>query len=258
MQILIAIYIASYINVSYRIPPKLPLGERLSIQNPFPGEGGNLPRPSLSTFTTILAGGVSIGSILMIIDPLVRDHVLRKLEFITSPNHAAPENKGPFHIRTLQQELNQSTQLDRAVHFMIPYLLTNYAVSAAKDVAKNFEFSQKTACLAAIAVVGAGSIIDEYLDGFQRDDGFSPFDFGANILGVLCGLLKQQNKLQYIDISWDFCSEAKPDTWKWAWWNYMPAYAFRVRIDIMQILTGEDRGVFDEYTKYFAYLPFMH
>lgn len=234
------------------------INDRLSIRNPFPEQGRSLPEFSYSLPSTFFVAGLSVGSLLMIVDPLTRKHVIRKIEFITSPNHTAPENKGPFHMRTLDQELNQSTQLDRGVHFMIPYLLTNYTIKATKKVAESFGLPRISAYISAVTFVGAASIIDEYLDGLQKDDGFSPFDFIANISGILYALLKQNDKLPYIDIYWDYSSKAKPDSWEWAWWNYMPAYAFHIRVDIMRMIKGEERGVFDEYTKYCAYLPFIH
>ena len=228
------------------------------ITNPFPEKGRELPKPSLSTVSMVLGGAIGVGSVLMMIDPLIRKHTLRKIELITSPNHVSPEMKGQFRIRTLEEELNQHSQLDRPVHFMIPYLLTNYAISASRDITERFNLPSIYTYISAVTLVTVISTIDEYLDGFHIHDGFSLFDFTANKFGIAFSLLRHQNRLSFIDIYWDYSMTAKPETWQWPWWNYMPAYGFHIRFDIMRLLTGEDRGAFDKYTKYFSYLPFLH
>ncbi len=190
----------------------------------FPEIPGIAKRPWL--FSVVFSGIL----LELAIDPMNREAILRKIELLTSPNHAQPENKGRFRFRTLEEERRQPTQLDKGIHFLVPYVLTRWSFRALEYL--GFPSNRQTRWLATLGV-GVLSVVDEYLDGLQVDEGFSIFDFFANLGGVAWAWLKETYALDFVDIFWDYSE--KPKDWKWAWWNYMDAYTFTVRIDLLRL-----------------------
>ncbi len=210
--------------------------------------------PFLNRGQTLLAG-LSLAAILdLAFDPMNRQAVLHRLELLTSPNHAAPENKGPFHVRSWRQEFGQKNHLDRCVHFMIPHLLTRH-LTHVLEYGTRLDH-QRSLWIASIAVAII-SAADEYMDGIERDEGFSPLDFAANMGGVVWAWLRERYGLDFVEIYWDY---PRPDpNWKWAWWNNMDAYVFTLRINLLELRhPGTPQPLLFRWWKnYLAYFPYQ-
>ncbi len=210
--------------------------------------------PFLNKGQTLLAGLVLAAGLDLAFDPMNRQAVLHRLEMLTSPNHAAPENKGPFHVRTWQQELGQRNHLDRCVHFMIPHLLTRHLTHVLQY---GTQMGRDRSLLVASVAVALISAADEYMDGLEKDEGFSPLDFAANMGGVLWAWLREHYGWDFVEIYWDY---PRPDpNWQWAWWNNMDAYVFTLRINVLELLNPEVRQplLFRWWKNYLAYFPYQ-
>jgi len=224
----------------------------------------NLPSPSPPTLNPpdlpflnrgqMLLAGLTVAAVLdLAFDPMNREAVLHRLELITSPNHAAPENKGPFHVRSWQKEFGQKNHLDRCVHFMIPHLLTRHLTHVLEY---GTQLDRTKSLAIASTTVAILSIADEYVDGIEQDEGFSPLDFLANLAGVLWAWVRERHGLDFVEIYWDY--PRKDPNWKWAWWNNMDAYVFTLRINLLGLFqsTSQQPQIFRWWKNYLGYFPY--
>ncbi len=208
--------------------------------------------PFLNRGQMLLAGLTVAAALDLAFDPMNREAVLHRLEMLTSPNHAAPENKGPFHVRSWQQELGQKNHLDRCVHFMIPHLLTRHLTHV---LAYGTRLNRDQSLWVATVAVALVSTADEYMDGLERDEGFSPLDFVANLSGVAWAWVREHYGLDFVEIYWDY--PRKDPNWQWAWWNNMDAYVFTLRINLMALRSSpaSQPQLFRWWKNYLGYFP---
>ncbi|OQX51737.1 MAG: hypothetical protein B5M53_10430 [Candidatus Cloacimonas sp. 4484_209] len=208
-----------------------------------------------------------LSSAIVIFNPNARKKFKARWELITSPNHASPLNQGPFHFRTLTQEKNQDTQADKGVHFFYHYLtvkpvsfLCEYLIDGfpltPSDRRVEDEWVSDEAYYIATLLVFAGGFFEEYVDGKEKDEGFSIFDLIANGSGSLYALLKHKGFFKNVFVYWSFRSP--PKSWKWHKWDYMPGFEFRAIIDLSSIVFKQKRTIpalFTWWTDNIAYIP---
>ncbi len=200
------------------------------------------PRLKTAISVSLLSAGLYVA-----VDQKSRDWVKMKWEFIFSPNHAQAANKGPFRFRTHQEELSQISHIDKWCHFVFAYLpfepLTIYSQRFLEGLPRwlggtenNHDPSGKAVFLSAVIVTG-GSVLEEYLDGFQKDEGFSVHDLACNLAGVTLGILKQNGHLNNLRVHWRFTGT--PKNWRYPWFDYMPGYATVVMYDFSELIFGK-------------------
>lgn len=219
----------------------------LSRHSPNPYSGLEPPRISLRA-NTKLRSAVSVSmlsaGLYVALDKKSRNWVKTKWEFTFSPNHAQAANKGPFRFRTHQEELSQVSHIDKWCHFVFAYLpfepLTIYSQRFLDGLPgwlggtdNTSGISGKAVFLSAV-IVTSGSVLEEYLDGFQKDEGFSVHDLLCNFGGVTLGVLKHKGYFKNLMVHWRFTGT--PKGWRYPWFDYMPGYAARVSYDLSDLV----------------------
>ncbi|MEO0233592.1 MAG: hypothetical protein ABIN39_07135 [candidate division WOR-3 bacterium] len=186
---------------------------------------------------TIVVGGV----ILISLNKDLRWYFADRWTRFTSPNHADPSQARDFYFKPLSEEIAQETQCDKGVHFIFSYLPVlplatlfdrSYNIMTTGKIPK--KISNWSVILSSSVVVGFG-VLEEYMDGHQKGEGFSVYDLTANILGVFNALLKHYGYLENVAFYWSFNREMFRNSeyyTKWPWWIYMAGYEFYVNIDI--------------------------
>jgi|GEM_PF-1150317 len=223
--------------------------------------------PEKSRGNIVFSNAMLIASAIVLINPESRRKFKERWELITSPNHVSPLNQGPFHFRSLKEEKNQDTQADKCVHFFYHYVtvkpvsfLCEYLIDGLPFVSQgrrnNQEWVSDEAYYLATALVFAGGFFEEFVDGKEKDEGFSIFDLIANGSGSIYALLKHKGFFKNLYLYWSF--RTPPDTWQWHKWDYMPGFEFRAVVDISSFIFKEKRAVpplFRYWTDNFAYIP---
>jgi hypothetical protein len=208
--------------------------------------------PQKSRANLIVTNTLLIASAVAVINPYTRKKFKDRWELITSPNHASPLNQGPFRFTTLEEELNQKTQSDRGVHFLYHYLpvkpisfLCEYLIDGLpflpEEKRRQEDWVSDEAFYFATALVFAGGLFEEYVDGKEIDEGFSRLDFVANGCGSLYAIMKHKGYFKNVYIYWSY--RAPPEDWKWPTWDYMPGFEFRVVVDLSSFIFNKKREV---------------
>ncbi len=224
-----------------------------------------LPKKSRANY--VIGNALLVTSAIVLINPEARRKFKQRWQLITSPNHSSPLNQGPFHFKTLEQEKSQNTQADKGVHFFYHYLpvkpvsfLCEYIIDGLPFVSHNGRDSEDwvsdEAYYLATALVFAGGFFEEFVDGKEKDEGFSILDLIANSSGSIYALLKHKGLFKNLYIYWSFSSP--PEHWKWHSWDYMPGYEFRAVVDISSLIFKEQRPIpplFKWWTDTAAYIP---
>ncbi len=241
----------------------------LSAYTPNPYSDLEPPSLSLSTSSKVrTAISISIASagLYVALDRKSRGWIKTKWEFTFSPNHAQAANKGPFRFRTHAEELAQPSHIDKWCHFVFAYLpfepLTVYSQRFLEGlphwmggVEHTGNISGRAILLSAVAVT-SGSVLEEYLDGFQKDEGFSVHDLLCNLGGVTLGILKQKGLLKNLRVYWRFTGT--PKGWRYPWFDYMPGYAAQVSYDFSDLLFGRqevEESPAAKFVRVVGYLP---
>lgn len=192
--------------------------------------------PPLKTQVGFLLSGFLVGSSVVLAgSERARKYAWFGWEYITSPNHAGIENRGKFHIKSFKEELEQSDQLDKGVHFTTSYILSRVVALPCAYLIYSIEGSKKEMIpegaynLASFFVI-TGSLFEELIDGHEKDEGFSYTDVTMDLLGILSSYLKRKGKLDFVDFYWTFTKP--PSCWKYHWWNCMGCYSFNVRVSL--------------------------
>ena len=223
--------------------------------------------PQKSRANLIVTNGLLLATAIVAINPDTRKKFKDRWELITSPNHASPLNQGPFHFKTLREEQNQDTQADKGVHFAYHYLpvkpvsfLCEYLIDGLPFVAderRNQEdWVSDEAFYLATLLVFAGGFFEEYVDGRERDEGFSIGDLAANGTGSIYAILRHKGLCKNVYIYWS--DRAPPDDWEWPRWDYMPGFEFRAVFDLSPLLFKTERkapNLFYWWTENIGYLP---
>jgi hypothetical protein len=239
---------------------------------PYRGANGDLfsrrfALPQKSHANIIVTNSLLAATAIALINPDARKKFKDRWELITSPNHASALNQGPFHFRTLEEERSQDTQADKGVHFMYHYLpvkpvsfLCEYLIDGLPflpgDRGKREDWITDEAFYLATFLVFAGGFFEEYVDGKERDEGFSIGDFVANSSGSVYAILKHNGLLKNVCIYWSY--RAPPDDWEWPRWDYMPGFEFQVVIDLSPFIFNNERkapNIFYWWTENISYLP---
>lgn len=224
-----------------------------------------LPQKSKANY--VVTNTILIASTIVIVNPDARKKFKERWELITSPNHASPLNQGPFHFRTFEEERKQDTQADKGVHFFYHYLavkpvsfLCEYLIDGLPFLShtrrEQEEWISDEAFYLATLLVFSGGFFEEYIDGKEKDEGFSILDLIANGSGSICALLKRNGYLRNVYLYWSFRSP--PKSWKWHKWDYMSGFEFRAVIDISSLIFKEKREpptLFTWWTDNIAYVP---
>jgi len=223
-------------------------------------KGPGLKLPECARFSGYFTA-LSLGSIAVtLMIPDGRRKLKKRWEVFTSPNHANPLNQGPFHFRRYDEEKNQVSQGDKGVHFLTAYALVNplslffeyfyQIIGINEPVGYVTERAYWTAVFADFLF----GFSEEYVDAFEKDEGFSIYDLMANIAGLGFSILKKYGYLSSIDFFWAI--HRPPSTWKYHFWLNMPSYEFTIRIDLSPYLFGEkaDWETFKWWRRYIAYV----
>lgn len=215
----------------------------------------------LTTITVVTAGGLFFTA------KDVREYVKDRWEQLMSPMHALPSNKGEFRFRSAREERMQTTHSDKGCHFIFSYL-------AMRPLAHGFQWvlndipswmggtgraegglSNRAIILSAL-LTSLGGFYEEFVDGYEKDEGFSVYDHIANECGVLIGLLKLFGCLERIDLYWAY--KSPPSNYKWPLWTYMEGYTFKLNIDLTDFFfkQRESRSTyFDRWIEITGFLP---
>jgi hypothetical protein len=227
----------------------------------------NFALPQKSRANVIVANGILLAAGIVAVNPYTRKKFKDRWELITSPNHASPLNQGAFHFRTLDEERNQDTQADKGVHFAYHYLpvkpisfLCEYIIDGLPFISEERrnqeEWVSDEAFYLATALVFAGGVFEEYVDGKELDEGFSIGDFIANSTGSIYAIMRHEGLLKNVYIYWSF--RAPPDDWEWPAWDYMPGFEFRAIVDLSPFLFSSKRKApepFYWWTENIGYVP---
>ncbi len=223
--------------------------------------------PQKSRANIIVTNTLLLATTIVVINPEARRKFKERWELFTSPNHASPLNQGPFHFKTLKEERNQNTQADKGVHFFYCYLpvkpvsiLCEYLIDGMPFVSdkrkEQEDWVTEEAFYLSTFFVFTSSLFEEYIDGKEKDEGFSILDIVANSCGSLYAILKHEGFLDNVYLYWSFNSP--PEDWRWHKWDYMPGYEFQVVIDISSFIFDEKRSpptLFSWWTDNIAYIP---
>ncbi|MFO8062709.1 MAG: hypothetical protein R6U31_07265 [bacterium] len=175
-----------------------------------------------------------------------REYFASRWAKFTSPQHVSPDQAVDFHFRSWEDMKNQYTHCDRGVHLVYSYIPV---IPAATILDKTYSIlvnGQYNPGLSNWSVIGASLIVtgfgllEEYLDGHQRNEGFDVIDLTANITGTCTALLKYYGFLPGVDLYWSYNRELIEE-YNSPWWTYMSAYEFAVNIDVITMLTKRDR-----------------
>ena len=223
--------------------------------------------PQKSRANTIVTNTLLIAATIALANPDSRKKFKDRWELITSPNHASPLNQGPFHFKTLKEERNQKTQADKGVHFVYHFLpvkplsfFCEYLIDGLPFVsdkrAKQEDWISNEAFYLATFLVFTAGFFEEYIDGKEKDEGFSTFDLLANTCGSLYAILKHKGFCDNVYIYWSY--RAPPETWEWPRWDYMPGFEFHAMVDVSSIIFSNNRStptLFTWWSDNIAYVP---
>ncbi len=200
--------------------------------------------------------------------PAGREKFKTRWEVFTSPNHANPLNQGPFHYRTFEEEKLQNSQGDKGVHFSTAFLMYRpmsiFFQYTINGLSRILPFIKPSPVLTRSArVMGmAGTLffgwMEEYVDGFEKDEGFSMYDMMANLSGLTFALLKEKGYLE--NLYFFGTVHRPPPDWKYHFWLCMPAWEFTVYYDFMPYIdkrVQKDRKLLRWYDRHFVYNPFL-
>lgn len=224
-----------------------PFSIKISADDPFNRDFG---LPQKSRANVIVTNSILIGTAIAVVNPEARRKFKERWELITSPNHASPLNQGPFHFRTFEEEKDQDTQADKGVHFLYHYLpvkplsfLCEYIIDGLPfgigQSKRKERWVSDEAFYLSTAIVFFGGFFEEYVDGKEKDEGFSVLDFVANGAGSAYAIMKHNGYFDNLYIFWSYRSP--PDDWKWPKWDYMPGFEFRVVFDMSSFLFKEEK-----------------
>lgn len=187
------------------------------------------------------------GVLLIALNKDIRWYFADRWTRFTSPNHAAPDQYRPFYIKPLWEEQEQETQCDKGVHFTFSYLPViplatlldrSYYLSTSGKLKK--EIAPWSVATSA-AVISGLAILEEYMDGHQKNEGFSFYDLTANFTGIGLAVAKHYGYFEYLTFYWSFNREMfqnSSQSKRWPWWIYMRGYEFYANIDVMSLIKG--------------------
>jgi hypothetical protein len=190
---------------------------------------------------SMVVGGV----ILVSLNKDLRWYFADRWTRFTSPNHADPSQARDFYFKPWSEQIAQETQCDKGVHFIFSYLPViplatlfdrSYNIMTTGKIHK--KISNWSVVLSSSVVIGFG-VLEEYMDGHQKGEGFDIFDLSANILGVFNALLKHYGYLENVTFYWSFNREMFRNSeyyTKWPWWIYMAGYEFYININIYPLI----------------------
>ena len=199
--------------------------------------------------------------------PAGREKFKKRWEVFTSPNHANPLNQGPFHYRTFEDEKAQNSQGDKGVHFTTAFLMYRpmsvffqYAINGFSRFMPFIEASPVVTNTAKyLGVMGTFFFgwMEEYVDGFEKDEGFSMYDMVANTAGLLFAVLKEKGYLE--NLYFFAIIHRPPSDWKYHFWLHMPSWEFMFYYDLVPYLhrdAWKKRKLLRWYDSHFVYNPF--
>lgn len=174
-----------------------------------------------------------------------RNYFASRWAKFTSPQHVSPDQAVDFHFRSWEDMKNQNTHCDRGVHLVYSYIPVIPAATLLEQtysILVNGQYrtglSNWSVISASVFVAGFG-LLEEYLDGHQRGEGFDVIDLTANITGTCMAALKYYGFLPGVDLYWSY-NRDMIEEYNNPWWTYMSAYEFAVNIDLITILTNRD------------------
>lgn len=221
--------------------------------------------PQLLTATTVLT---ATGIFMTTKD--VREYVKDRWEELMSPMHASPSNKGEFKFRTSREERMQTTHCDKGCHFIFSYLIMRPLAYGFQWVLNDIPFwmggtgraegglSNRAIILSAL-LTSFGGFYEEFVDGYEKDEGFSIYDHIANECGVLVGILKLFGHLERVDLYWAY--RPPPSDYRWPIWTYMEGYKFKLNIDLTDIFFNQRvprNTYFDRWVEITGFFPQMN
>lgn len=192
---------------------------------------------------------VMAGGAYLIANPWARKRLVEQWEIVFSPNHASPENKGPFRFRTMEEEASLPDQCDKWNHLTFSYLPLRPVAAGCQYLLEGIprwlggvEASEEETSLRAVIIssmlVSSFGFLEEYIDGFEKDEGFSVQDMVGNLIGVGLGVGKELGCLEGLGVYWTF--RGTPETWRYPWWNYMSGYEIRITYDLSPAVFGSN------------------
>ncbi len=200
--------------------------------------------------------------------PAGREKFKTRWEVFTSPNHANPLNQGPFHYRTFEEEKAQNSQSDKGVHFTTAFLMYRpmsiFFQYTINGISRIIPFVHPSPVITRTArVLGAlGTYffgwMEEYVDGFEKDEGFSMYDMAANTAGLAYAIVKESGHLR--NLYFFATVHRPPSSWKYHFWLHMPSWEFMVYYDLMPYfykIEGKKRKFLRWYDTHFVYNPFL-
>ncbi len=224
--------------------------------------------PSWEHSATYVPLALLVGTGVTMMFPAGRKKLKKRWEVFTSPNHANPLNQGPFHYRTFEEEKRQSSQSDKGVHFTTAFLMYRpmsiffqYAINGISRLVPSVKPSPvvtKTARYFGAMGTFLFGWMEEYVDGFEKDEGFSVCDMIANTAGLIFAVIKEKGYLQNL---YFFATIHRPPSWwKYHFWLYMPSWEFTVYYDLTPHIYKNERKkrkFIRWYDKHFMYNPFL-
>ncbi|KPJ50280.1 hypothetical protein AMJ40_03475 [candidate division TA06 bacterium DG_26] len=224
-------------------------------------------KPRRKTVQILTAATIITGGGIFLTTEDVREYVKDRWEQLMSPMHGHASNKGAFRFRTNDEEGKQSTHCDKGCHFIGSYF-------AIRPLAYGFQWmlndvppwlggtgraekgvSRRAIILSAI-LTSMGGFYEEFVDGYEKDEGFSLHDHIANECGVVVGVLKLLGYLDRLDVYWTY--ESPRFDYQWPLWTYMEGYTFKVQVDLTDIFFGERiprDSDFDRWVQVTGFLP---
>ncbi len=218
--------------------------------------------PQLLTAVTVVTAG---GLFLTAKD--AREYVKDRWEQLMSPMHAHASNKGAFKFRSIEEERMQTSHCDKGCHFIFSYL-------AMRPLAYGFQWilndiptwmggtgraegglSRRAVVLSAL-LTSFGGFYEEFVDGHEKDEGFSAYDHLANECGVLIGSFKLLGYLERVDLYWAYTPPSRD--YIWPLWTYMQGYRFKLNIDLTDVFFKQKpprNTYFDKWAEVTGFLP---
>lgn len=205
------------------------------------------------------------GGAYLVANPWARKRLVEQWEILFSPNHAAPENKGPFRFRTREEEASLPDQCDKWNHLAFSYLPLKPVATGCQYLLEGLpwwlggvEPSDGKLSLRALIVssfvVSAFGFLEEYVDGYEIDEGFSIEDMVGNVIGVSLALGKELGYVKGLGVYWTFWGTS--EAWKYPWWNYMPGYEVRITYDFSPFIFGSSpESTYQNPLQLAGYLP---
>jgi len=163
----------------------------------------------------------------------------------TSPNHAAPDQYRTFYIKPFSEEAEQETQCDKGVHFIFSYLpvipiatVLDRAYYLSTTGKADREISKWSVASSALIISGF-AVLEEYMDGHQKEEGFSFYDLTANFSAIALSIMKHYGYMDYLTFYWSFNREMfqnAEQSRRWPWWVYMRGYEFYANIEVLSLI----------------------